>query len=246
MTRGGNGKRSINSQSKKRTNPLTGFSRKATNRPAESSANLEMRMKKLEEELQALRERIDELDDTAPNYFGTGVPPTSHKKPGPVKNIEDCELFRSRDGLVDWLENVWPEIVKPLFAAKHPRAVAAILGRVARPKDLQPPWQSRFLAHPARLLQFLRSGKFNRKPPKKTVLDALNRPVDDERRKRAANRLPTRQIANAMAGLPKLSWSTSLDRCRKSPCPYPVANIAARHYRAMFMIRTEWSDAKGT
>ena len=215
---------------------MTGFSEELTNQAAELPESLEARVAELEKELAALRERVDQLGGTAPNYFETGILSTVNKKPGPAKNIEDDELFRGRDGLVDWLEQVWPEIVQPLLAAKDPRAVAAILRGVARPKDLQPPWQSRFLAHPAKLLDFLRSKKFNRKPPRKTALNALNRPVGDETRKRAANRLPTRQIANAMAGLPRLSWSTSLDRCSKNPCPYPVSISTDRHCREMYRI----------
>jgi len=119
---------------------------------------------------------------------------------------------------VSWLEEVWPEIVKPLLAADDPSEVAAIFSKVARPKDLQPPWQSRFLAHLSDLRDFLRSEKFRIKPPKQTAIDALNRPAQDEKQKRAANRLPTRQIANAMAGLPELEWRTSLDKCSRNPC----------------------------
>jgi hypothetical protein len=160
----------------------------------------------------------------------------SKKKPGQDKYIEDAELFRHRDGLVSWLEDVWPEIVQPLLATSDPQGLAAVFTNAARPKELQPPWQSRFLAHPSDLLDFLRSEKFRIKPPKKTVIDALDLPVDDERRRRAANRLPTRQIANAVAGLPELEWRTSLDRCSENPCSYPVALNADRHYRAMFGI----------
>ena len=137
---------------------------------------------------------------------------------------------------MSWLEDVWPKIVEPLLAASDPSEVAAIFSKVARPKDLQPPWQSRFLAHLSDLRDFLRSEKFRIKPPKQTAIDALNRPAQDEKQKRAANRLPTRQIANAMAGLPELEWRTSLDRCSKDPCSNLVALNTDRHYRAMFRI----------
>ena len=121
-----------------------------------------------------------------------------------------------------------------------------IFRKVARPNDLQPPWQSRFLAHPAMLLDFLQSKKFRTKPPRKTVIDALNRRAEDEKRKRAANRLPTRQIANAMAGVPTLKWRTSLDKCSENPSGYVVAFNTDRHYRAMFGIpEAEVRRAKG-
>lgn len=188
----------------------------------------------LEKEVAALREVVDRLDGVVPNYFEARVNETGNKKPGPTKNIQDNELFRSRDGIVSWLEEVWPELVQPLLAAANPRQAAAVLKKVARPKNIQPPWQSRVLAHPAKLFDFLRSSKFKKRPPKKTVMDALNRPAEDEKRNRAANRLPTRQIANAMAGVPKLRWRTSLDRCSTNPCTYPVAISTDRHYRALF------------
>ena len=206
------------------------------NQAAKPAASLKARVAALEKEVAALWEVVNRLDGVGLSYLYAGIEDATDKKPGPDKRIDDTELFRSRDGLVLWLEEVWPEIVQPLLAAANSREVAAVLRKVARPEDLQPPWQTRFLAHPAKLGDFLQSEKFRIKPPKKTVVDALNRPDNDERRRRAANRLPTRQIANAMAGVPKLSWRTSLDRCSKNPCPYPVSLNMSRHYRVMYRI----------
>ena len=197
--------------------------------------SLEARLASVEARVVALEERVDRLDGIVPSSY-YGATDDSKKKPGPDKYIEDVELFRHRDGLVGWLEEVWPKIVEPLLAAADPSEVTGMFSRIARPKDLQPPWQSRFLAHPSDLLDFLRSKKFRIKPPKQTVINALNLPEEDEKRRRAANRLPTRQIANAMAGLPELEWPTSLGRCSKAPCSYLVALNTARHYRAMFSI----------
>jgi hypothetical protein len=223
-----------NSRTKSRDKCLTGCSNQPKNGPAAPSGDLEARVWELEQQIAALTERVDRLGGVIPIEYFKDSAETDAKKPGPEKSVEDVELFRSRDGLVGWLEGFWPEIVQPLFATRDPRQVAAILKGVARPKESQPPWQSRFLRHPAKLLDFLNSKKFRKKPPRKTVLDALNRPLEDERRKRAANRLPTRQIANAMAGMPKLSWRTSLDRCSKNPCRHLVTVSTARHYRAMY------------
>jgi hypothetical protein len=235
MTHGRSARTALNSRTKNRRATLTGFSVEPTNRPPAPSASLEARVAELEKEVAALRDVVNRLDGAVPNYFDTGVN-EGNKKPGPTKNIQDDELFRSRDGIVSWLEEVWPELIHPLLAAANPRQVATVLKKVARPKNIQPPWQSRFLAHPAKLFDFLRSSKFKKRPPKKTVMDAVNRPAEDEKRKRAANRLPTRQIANAMAGVPKLRWRTSLDRCSTNPCSYPVAISTDRYYRAMFPV----------
>jgi len=145
--------------------------------------------------------------------------------------------FSRRDGLVGWLEEVWPQIVQPLRAAKKdPLEIEALLRAVARPPELQPPWQTRFLAHAKELLSFLYSPKFPKGLSEQTVRDALNRPVEDEKRIRAANRLPTRRIANAMAGVPELAWSRSLDRCSQHRCSYQVAQPTAEYYRKMFCV----------
>jgi hypothetical protein len=79
----------------------------------------------------------------------------------------------------------------------------------------------------------LRREKFRRKPPKKTVTDALAL-YQSEKRQRAANRLPTRQIANAMAGVPKLKWHTSLDKCSEQAYAARVGYNATMYYR-MFL-----------
>jgi len=229
MTHGRSAKARSNPRTKRSATLLTRFPQRVKKRLFVELASLARRVAKLEK-------RVNRLEGIAPGYYSTGIDAT-RRKPGPGKNIENWKLLNNRDGLVGWLEEFWPEIVKPLLSAKDPRKVAAILRKVARPKDIQPPWQSRCLAHPAKLRDFLHSDKFTTKPPKKTVIDALNsRRGDDDKRKRAANRLPTRQIANAMAGLPEIEWRTSLDRCSENPCHYPVAINTDRHYRAMFSI----------
>jgi hypothetical protein len=217
---------------------LTGFSRKSKNRPAAHPRALEIKVGELEQQISVLTERIDRLSGIIPSSYLPGGENNQKEKPGPHKNIDDDELFRSRDGIVGWLEGEWSEIVQALFATKDPREIQKILKRVARAKDSQPRWQAQFLRHPAQLLDFLNSRKFTKKPPRKTVIDALTGPLEDDRRKRAANRLPTRQIANAMAGVPQLSWRTSLDRCSKQPCKYLVTESTAQHYRKTYGLRS--------
>lgn len=226
MTHGRSAKTGSNSRTKTIATPLTGVLK-------EGKESLRVQVASLAERVAELKERVDRLDGIAPGYY-YGKAEHSKRKPGPGKTIDDVELYRSREELVNWLEEVWPEIVRPLLATKDPREMAAIFKKVARPKNLQPPWQRRFLAHPAKLLDFLQSEKFRIKPPRKTVMDALNGRPEDEKRKRAANRLPTRQIANAMAGVPKLKWRTSLDTCSENPSGYVVAFNTDRHYTAMF------------
>jgi len=111
----------MNSRTKNRRAPLTGFPAKPTNQPAEPPASLEERVAELEKEVAALREVVNRVDGVLPGSLYTGV--DENKKPGPGKYIGDAELFRSRDGIVSWLEEVWPELVQPLLAAANPREV---------------------------------------------------------------------------------------------------------------------------
>jgi len=188
--------------------------------------------------VEAMQEEIGRASGATPAWFREAMDAAAKKHPGPQKKIDDTELLLNRDNLVVWLEEHWPKIVKPLLAARHPRQVAAVLRPIATAREIRAEWQKRIVGHPAKLLDFMRSEKFRIKPPKKTAVDALCSP-DVEERRRAANRLPTRQIANAMAGVPKLKWRTSLDRCSKHPASYRVGHNTAAHYRAMSGISEE-------
>jgi hypothetical protein len=236
MIHGRNVRTALNSRTKKRTSGLTSLADTDPKSAAERELSLEARLAALEKQVVELWEVVNRLDGAGLDHFYAQALEPEEKKPGPGKSIEDAELFRYRDGLAGYIEEVWPQMVQPLLGAANPRKVAAVLKRLAKPEQMQPIWQSRFLAHPAHLFEFLHSKRFRKKPPKKTVIAALNLPANDEGRKRAANRLPTRQIANAMAGVPELSWRTSLDRCSKNPSAFPVGTNTEQHYRAIFDI----------
>ena len=64
--------------------------------------------------------------------------------------------------------------------------------------------------------------------------DALIQLVDDDIRKRAANHFPARQIANAMAGVPDISWRRSLDHCSANPSTIPVDIITDLYFRELY------------
>lgn len=182
-----------------------------------------------------LEARVDRLDGIAPPYY-YGIADDTKKKLGPGKKISDAQLLHNRDALVNWLEANWPMIAGSLRPVKNASDLAVVFEAVAEAEQLQPPWQRQFLTHPAELQDFLQSKKFKIRPPKRTALAALNRPYDDERRKRAANRLPSRQIANAMAGVPKLTWRTFLDLCHKTASDLMIAGNAVQHYRRIYDI----------
>lgn len=227
MTHGRIVKTRVNRRNKKRSTLLTRF-------PETLQKALETRLANLEARVTALEQGTDGWSGIPTQFYQT-IENTGKKRRGPRERIDDSELLIRRDAILEWLEQHWTVISPLIRAAKNPRDVATALRKVARSRDIRPEWQSRFVGHPAQLLDFLRSEKFRIKPPKKTVVDAL-RAFDSEKRRRAANRLPTRQIANAMAGVPKLKWRTSLDRCSKNPSSYRVGHSTDRHYRAMFGI----------
>jgi hypothetical protein len=158
------------------------------------------------------------------------------RKPGPKEKIGDEELFHYRDALILWLEPVWPWMKAQLPAARTPEEIGAIFEAVARDPDYREPWQTRILANAPALFEFLSDERFRKTLPKATVTAALQLPWQDERRKRAANQLPTRQIANAMAGVPDIAWRTSLDRCNASPSTPSVALNLDMDYRELFGI----------
>jgi RHS repeat-associated protein len=224
MTHGRTAKTRANTRKKK-------YDRRLTPVSGNPNSSLEGRVTSLEARMAKLEEAVDSASGVVPAHL-YGKRKT---KPGPPEKIDDTELFLNRDNIVHWLEEHWPEIASPLRSAPGPRDIAAVLRRVAVTPNIRPEWQKRFVGHPAKLGDFLRSKKFRIKPPKKTVVDALCS-LDDEQRKRAANRLPTRQIANAMAGVPKLKWRTSLDKCSPRPSSYRVGHNTAMHYRALFSI----------
>lgn len=232
MTHGRTTKTRLNPRSGKRSSPLTRISE----RPGKS---LESRVAKLEARVEQMQEEINQALGGVPAHIREAIDSIGKKHHGPQKKIDDTELLLNRDNLVQWLEEHWPNIVQRFLPrCPTPSTIAEAFGPIAADRDIRPEWQRRFMDHLGVLLDFLQNEKFRRKPPKKTVADAL-RLVHSERRDRAANRFPTRQIANAMAGVPKLKWRTSLDKCSRNPCANRVGYNTAVHYRTVYHIPEE-------
>jgi hypothetical protein len=158
------------------------------------------------------------------------------KKPGPKEKVSDEVLFHDRDALVLWLERYWPWLEDHLLAASTIERVKAIIEAVAEGPELRPEWQKRLLENAAALHEFLCSKRFRKTLPEATVIHALNLPFDDESRPRAANQFPSRQIANAMAGIPDIGWRRSLDRCSAQPSKASVPVSMDMFYRDKYSI----------
>jgi hypothetical protein len=191
----------------------------------------------IEQRLEAIEQRLEALgvgkgailpDIVTDKFFA----PTVARKPGPSATIDDKTLAARRDRLVSRLESYWPEIVRRLLAARTAEAIRQALG----PISFDGQTYNCLTENAGELLNFLRSDRFRRMPVKQKVLNSLNYKLDEEQWRKAAQRLPTRMIANAMAGVPELAWRTSFDRCSKLPCRMVVGAATENYYKELFKI----------
>ncbi len=188
--------------------------------------------------LEALEGRVDALDrDVFQPLISFETSGEYKRQPGRAHKIGDGQLWNYRDHIIDRLEQSWPDIAPRLLAAKRKEVLDKALKPLA---DWQNYVGKRFLSNTDALLIFLQTRRFNRKPPRSKVVRALNGSWSDEKSRLATQRatmsLPTRRIANAMAGVPEISWRTSLDRCSRMPCPIAVHTRTEKHYRKLYRV----------
>ena len=193
------------------------------------------------------QERLDSLEDQARRLesrllyveLNLGIPVVAEKdqkKPGPTPQISEEDLLDNRDRFVSWLEARWQDLRPRLLGAANTKQVSEALLSVATPEESQDYYVKRLIEGAGALWQFLHSRRFHRKPSKRAVVNALNAEYDDPKRMKAAAHFPTRQIANAMAGVPQIGWRTSLDRCSKIPSRSVVGRKTEEYYRALYGI----------
>jgi len=216
----------MNARKKKSPDPID---KDSADQPPDRIAELERRILKLENDVALLKSV-----NPSPLLNET-ITPVERKKRGRKEMISDAVLFNCRDGLILWLERAWPWLTERLFKAKTPEQVKAVLEAIAEEPDSRPNWQERLLQNVGELFDFIRHEKFRKSElPRATVTNALTLPCNDETRRRAANQFPIRQIANAMAGVPDISWSRSLDRCYANPSTTYFSQTTEMYYREMY------------
>lgn len=218
----------MNARKKSLQGPLDKISE---NQPPDRIARLEHQVAELQKDV-ALLKRVAGW----PFLADEGNELEERKKPGPKEKISDEDLVQYRDAIVLWLEPAWSWLDDRLPWASTGEQVRSILEALAGEPDSRQECQERLLQNAAALCEFLRDERFRKTPPKTTVTDALTLPLEDERRRRAANQFPSRQIANAMAGVPDISWRRSLDRCSAQPSIAFVAVSMDMFYRDMYGI----------
>jgi len=214
----------MNARKKKSRRPLD---KVLADQPPDRITELERRVLQLEKDVALLKGVSGSL------FFNKVSSEPTTKKPGIKPRLSDEELLGHRDGLILWLEPVWPWLAERLAAARTVEQVAALLEAIADDDPEQRPRrQRRLLQSAAALFAFLLDGKYRKiELARSEVTVALSWPWENEKPRRAANQLPTRQIANAMAGVPDIAWSTSRDRCAKKPSEVRVALNLDLYYR---------------
>jgi hypothetical protein len=219
----------MNKRKQNRRKSLTQFSEE---QPKDRMSEFERRLRELETDVAMLKNvSVLPVFPEEISVFPDEVGVAEKKKRGIKEKISDEVLFQYRDSLVIWLEPVWPWLQDRLLQARTGEQVGAVLEAVSKEPDLRPEWQKRLLQNGAALYEFLWDERFRKTLPKTTVTNALTLLWEDERRQRAANQFPSRQIANAMAGVPDISWRRSLDRCFAQPSLAFVAVSMDMFYR---------------
>jgi len=177
----------------------------------EKTADSEKRIAALEKRVADLERGLAESGDedlegllgSRYGYFGDDdsdpvEPPAVVLKRGRRPRIPPGAFAWRRDELVHFVELRWPKLLGQFNERRSLENLLQTL-KSASP-GASDVWAYRQLTeHIGILWQFLQSGRYKGEP---------------------------RQIAYAMAGLPQLTWRSSLDYCNRNPSPLPI-NLAA-------------------
>jgi|GEM_PF-3594373 len=175
----------------------------------EKVANLEKRLTVLESRVTASND--DDLEEfikkSRYGYLGDDDSDPIESEPVSVKRgrrprIPPDEHARRRDDLVHFVELRWPDLVKHL---KRRKSIESLLQAVqAASPGAEHTWPyHQLIEHVGVLWEFLESGRYKGEP---------------------------RQIAYAMAGVPEITWRSSLDYCTKNPSPLHITLPAFRDH----------------
>lgn len=180
----------------------------------------------LEERVRRLEAVVQKLEaDPVEDYVSIRITkkPLAQKR-GP-KGMPDSELANRRDELIQFFEMNWPEL-EPLCTPKpNFKVLKQAFEAFANPGYCRTPWgiEVRPLPpgtvgnHSAAAKRLLLSKSFSQ----------LQVFLTKQQRRFASN---PRQLANAMAGCPDLSFWTSLKRCQQVPFRFGIDDRAMRSY----------------
>ena len=159
---------------------------------------------------------------------------------GAKQKLSDAVLLERRDAYVKGLERVWPSFQAKIANVKSSEDAAVLAQEIASELTISQQSKEDFVRSATKivgsspgtcaLFEFIRSNRYVPRVSRETRRMISRWSQGDDACLRAGAKLPTRQIANALAGVPELAWRTSLDRCLKTPCWYYVAGETERHY----------------
>jgi hypothetical protein len=153
-----------------------------------------------------LEKRVAELEQQFHSMNHFDLPTAPKPKRGPKPRLRESELLRRRDSLIYWLEDNWPELSRAIRKAKNGEQLIPALRRM-RPLSTQyeqPPFCCDWKQHWPLLWEFVSKSK-----------RYFNNP---------------RNIANALAGIPELSWKRSFDVCSNHPSHLEIQARAVLDY----------------
>ena len=137
-------------------------------------------------------------------FLATPAAKIAKSRRGPRSRIQHSELSRFRNSLVETLENYWPEIERCCLPSLKAKSLRDVLREVEwREGSQRKLCTTHLLEHFAILCGFVAGDRFRGDP---------------------------RQIANALAGVPDLSYWRSLKLCQSEPCANDIGLPALRAY----------------
>lgn len=162
----------------------------------EKVANLEKRLVALENRLKESSEDSNVIDlsqethkllDNANRNPAESEPVASKRGRRPL--IPPARFERQRDDLINFIEPRWPDLLRHM---RKPKSLESLLLALKKASPgAETTWQYLHLTENiGALVEFLESGRYKGEP---------------------------RQIAYAMAGVPDMTWRSSLDACTKRP-----------------------------
>ncbi len=162
--------------------------------------------KSTEERLNDLESRVNKLESALSSEIGwyeakAELGAPSPKRRGPKERISTAYLLSSRDGWVAFLERHWPELKVILRTARSAQDLAMKMTVYEQGSEAEYVWKLR--DNFDLLRAFLDSSDYRGNP---------------------------RNLANAIAGAPALTWQTSFRRCRDHQCEDLIGKRAVRDY----------------
>lgn len=181
-------------------------------------------LRRLETRVQRLEAAVAELHaDPFEGYESIQIGKATGKR-GP-KSISDFELADRRDELILFLEMNWPEL-EPLCTPKPDfKRLKQAFKAFANPGSCPTPWGTQVRPLPPRTMGNHSAAAERLLLPK--TFSQLQVFLTKQERRFAAN---PRQLANAMAGCPDLTFWTSLKRCQRIQFRFGIHDRAMRSY----------------